>query len=265
MTVSEIRGIAKFVLPALGRRSARARYVVSLVCYLDDSGSDKGQPIVALGGYITPFDQWQEFEAKAGKYLLDQGIEYIHAIDLRKGSGEFSGWGEPDRVKFLAELYEIAKDHVALGAFCAVNRKQHNAQKTVLDKSHRQSPAGFAFSAILEHIIRDDGVQYAINECSYDIQFLLEDGCKYNPEILRSYQRVKSDHALPFLAGMSNVDKKSCVAVQLADVHAYFKWRHCLSFDEAGRNPQENEPSEFLKVIDRQIPWCGMYVTNFLG
>ena len=47
------------------------RWIVVLVCYLDDSGKDPQNPITTLAGYIARDTEWQAFESEVEHWFAE--------------------------------------------------------------------------------------------------------------------------------------------------------------------------------------------------
>ena len=56
------------------------------VIYLDDSGTDPGQKIVVVAGYISTAREWKKLSATWGNVLRRYGLPYFHM-------SEFMSWG----------------------------------------------------------------------------------------------------------------------------------------------------------------------------
>ena len=59
-----------------------------LVCYLDDSGTDRQNRLVTLAGYIAKEDQWSAFEAEVEPIFGRYGVKVLHTVDLHNTDGE---------------------------------------------------------------------------------------------------------------------------------------------------------------------------------
>jgi hypothetical protein len=51
------------------------RWIVVLVCYLDDSGKDPQNRITMVAGYIAKDDQWEAFEVAVELWFTERGVE----------------------------------------------------------------------------------------------------------------------------------------------------------------------------------------------
>lgn len=71
---------------------AAGRWVIVLVCYLDDSGKDRQNRITTLAGYVAKDDDWQDFENAVEPIFAHYGVKVLHTKDLHHTDGEFDGW-----------------------------------------------------------------------------------------------------------------------------------------------------------------------------
>ena len=58
-----------------------------LVCYLDDSGTDRRNRLVTLAGYIAKEDQWSAFETEVEPIFGRYGVKVLHTVDLHNTDG----------------------------------------------------------------------------------------------------------------------------------------------------------------------------------
>ena len=65
------------------------RWIVVLVCYLDDSGKDRENRLTTLAGYIARDTAWQAFETDVERWFTEFDVKVLHARDLHASDGEF--------------------------------------------------------------------------------------------------------------------------------------------------------------------------------
>ena len=80
------------------------RWIVVLVCYLDDSGKDPQNPITTLAGYAATEEQWRGFETEVEPIFADCGVKILHTKDLHKTDGEFEDWRVLQKQAFVARI-----------------------------------------------------------------------------------------------------------------------------------------------------------------
>ena len=59
------------------------------VCYLDDSGKDRENPITTLAGYVAMEAAWIRFERNVEPVFKKFGVEVLHAVSLHNTKGDF--------------------------------------------------------------------------------------------------------------------------------------------------------------------------------
>src|SRR5262245_38355710 len=86
-----------------------------LVCYLDDSGTGKESPIIALGGYISFLPAWLAFE-QAAQLILDRyHVANLHAEAFQSTKEDFVGWSRAKKETFIEELFKCVNEHILFG------------------------------------------------------------------------------------------------------------------------------------------------------
>jgi len=234
-------------MPALGLRHLvpssvlAGRWVVVLVCYLDDSGKDKHNPITSLGGYAAPEESWALFEREAEpvfqKYI---GDEPLHAKDLYHGEKIYEGWSVLQKQSFAAQLcmklyplrplsgfsFSVRNATYSTRALEAIKRKLR--KRTV-------TPYTFCMIGILNWILTDLEVGKIANEGG--LALVLEAGNEHNNEAKKAFDDIKRIHGLDCLKSLSFVEKTECRAIQMADLFAFYTRRHKRKFEIAGQEP----------------------------
>ncbi len=84
------------------------RWIVVLVCYLDDSGKDPQNPVSTIAGYVAREAAWAAFESEGESWFSEYGVNILHAKDLQDTDGEFSGWPVLKKQAFVREYAEPA-------------------------------------------------------------------------------------------------------------------------------------------------------------
>ena len=91
----------------------------------------------------------------------------------------------------------------------------------------------------------------------------LEDGNRNNSGIIKSYLNIKQIHKANFLKEIRVVGKRDCVAIQMADLMAFFSRRHVCQVEENNREPIELD--KYLKIMVRGLRNVGRASTDFGG
>ena len=133
---------------------------MSLVCYLDDSGNDD-EPIVTLGGYVSPAQDWLQFEIASRKLFDACELPYLHTMDLHHRKGEFKGWTREQTVEFANGFCVILDQHAYAGFEFSVLKSTFEANKPVYDVECQSSPIGFCLHGIVHQLVNDEGLNEA--------------------------------------------------------------------------------------------------------
>src|SRR6202453_1995903 len=76
--------------------------MADLTAYIDESGTHGGSPLTIMAAFIGYAERWDEFDQHWRTILTDKNLEYIHAIELAHGNGQFR-----DKVKWPGNLRKI--------------------------------------------------------------------------------------------------------------------------------------------------------------
>lgn len=217
------------------------RWIVVLVCYLDDSGKDPQNPITSVGGYAAPEESWAKFEQEAEpifqKYI---GDEPLHAMDLYHGQGVYDGWKVVKKQSFVAQLcMKLYPLQPLLGVSFSV-RKASYATRTVeaIKRGLRKrtvTPYTYCMQGVLNWILTDVQIGKIANEDG--LALILESGNEHNEEAKKAFDDIKAIHALGCLKSLSFVSKEECRAIQMADLFAFYTRRHNRKIEIAGQEP----------------------------
>jgi hypothetical protein len=77
--------------------------------YLDDSATDKGQPVVVVGGVVANNSSWLKIEPAWKAILKRRGVSHFHASQFENRRGEFKGWDKADKAELMEKLITLLK------------------------------------------------------------------------------------------------------------------------------------------------------------
>jgi hypothetical protein len=129
--VSSVRHYISLAFPFF----AKARYMVALTGYFDETGSypDSTSRFSGIAGIISTPELWGAFETKWQSILDREGLEYFHMTDFAVSRGQFSaGWSDNEerRRRVLAEVWNAIEelDPIFVGAMISLEhyRKEIN-------------------------------------------------------------------------------------------------------------------------------------------
>ena len=235
---------------------------MSLVCYLDDSGTDKANPFVTMAGYVGTVDAWRAFENEARPLLNEFGVSVVHAKEFYSNDNEYEGWSIDKRCDFIRRINAVLAPRVGL-AVSFSTLKGNFVESPDPNRPRKQSPYGFCFQGLFEMLLRDDGFARTVKLPGVSISFVIEDGNPHNNEIQLNYERIKTEHktALPFLGEMTIEKKASSIAIQMADLFAFFTRRQTIASERNSRVPVKND--RYLKILRQGIRDLGHAATGF--
>ena len=108
--------------------------------YGDASGSDPALPILALGGFISTVQQWEEFCKRWPKVLASGSVSAYHAADLESRKGEFARWGEKKKLRFQILACQTLARYVAAGVASVIKERTLKHTKFIGIKFPKESP-----------------------------------------------------------------------------------------------------------------------------
>ena len=232
-----------------------------LVCYLDDSGTDAANPLVAIAGYIGTVDAWRAFESDAAIITREFQVNDLHGKALHDGEGDFEGWTIAKKSEFIRRINEVLAPRVGLAISFATLKSSFRERQE--NRPRVQSPYGLCFTGVLDLLLKDESFLSVIERPGMTISFVIEEGNPNNQEILQKYQRMKRRHPdkMKFLSGMAFAPKGSSIAIGVADLFAFLTRRHAVAMERGGRTPID--PSPYLAILRTGIRDIGFAATDF--
>jgi uncharacterized protein DUF3800 len=238
-----------------------------LVCYLDDSGKDRQNPITAVAGYIAKDDGWKTFESEVEPIFVEPKISVLHAKELHDTDGDFKGWTVLQKQAFVARIGQVASKHLMMGLSMSALKgtyQEHAFHRTEGSPPRRTvTPYTFCFQVIVDWVLRDIRIGRAAN--TEGVAFVLECGHENNPQAENEFCWVRNHYNLhDVLRSISFVPKNSCRAIQLADLLAFYSRRDGVAFLRAQEDANETYEMEvMLKILMETCPHRGFVATGF--
>ena len=149
----------------------RGRWIVALVCYLDDSGKDPQSPITTLAGYVARDTGWEAFENNVERWFEEFEVQILHARDLHASDGEFEGWTVLKKHAFISRICQCLSTHALMGLTMSAAKGQYQIRALESDRRRTATPYSFCFNVINDWIFRnirlgpvshDEGVAYIL-------------------------------------------------------------------------------------------------------
>ena len=249
------------------RNLLAGRWLLVLVCYLDDSGKDPQNPITTVAGYVGREEAWQGFESEADPFLNEKGVPILHAKQLHDTDGSFEKWSVLQKQALVARLGQMASRHLMMGVSmsalkgtyqeCAVFRAESSPSRRTV------TPYTFCFQVVVDWLLRSVLIGRIVH--SEGLACILECGHENNPQAEQEFYRIRAHYGLQsVLRSILFVPKDQCRAIQYADLLAFYSRRDGVSFLRAQNNSSETyEMETMLKIILETCPHRGFVATGF--
>ncbi len=234
-----------------------------LVCYLDDSGTGIESPIVTLSGFVGTLDSWSAFEREAKPVLDAANVTYVRGRDIFSSKGEYKDpkWTVERKLDLIRSLNEKLAPRLGLGLSFGTLKEPFKERSK--GRTRIQSPFGFCFEMLFHGLLAHKGFQNVVQKDGVTLSFVIEEGNANNAEIFQRYQRLKRDHGdkVPFFAGMAFAQKNSSIALQMADLLAFFSRRHSEAIESNGR--EQVPMNHYLEALIKDVTCIGRVSTDF--
>jgi hypothetical protein len=152
-------------------------------------------------------------------------VQVFHAIDVRRGHGDFKGWSVDRKIEFLDELQHIINETLEsrVAAFIRNDDYKYYLGLHWPPKTRWDSKYTIMFRACLAQSI--DTIDHIAQQKEQRLRVILEDGHHNAEDARRNYKwvqnRLPDHHAL---AGLTFDNKKSCLPLAAAHHFAYTAW-----------------------------------------
>jgi hypothetical protein len=194
--------------------------------YIDEADSH-GAPVMAMGGFLSPANKWDEFNNRwSGTLLYSYNLTHLHTIDLIHKKKEFHGWDNSRHNDFVLGARELMNTHLHAGFVGVLRRDDYHNHYRSLAKP-RKPPEDTMYGVLLRACVSFSLaiVALQLNERvpGEVVNFVLEKGGTKPNYARELFQRFKTNPlADPLLRGMLGnldfADKKECPGCQAADL-----------------------------------------------
>jgi hypothetical protein len=197
---------------------------VTLIAYIDESGTHDGSPITVIAGYLSSPDRWATFEMEWADLLEGLRTDHLHAIDLFHGKGSFKGVPLSRRLDIGDQATMIARKYAVVGLSIVLTdfdyrdifRDASMPKNVSLDSKY-----GICFRHLVAHlaVLADDDNRISI---------IAESGHKNQGAaqlILKEYRSTADRLLARRIKTVTFVQKRDCFGVQAADLLAFASLR----------------------------------------
>jgi hypothetical protein len=238
--------------------------MLMLQLYLDDSGTDDEAPVVTLGGYLASAAGWERFEHFAAPMLLEEGIrDCLHAVAFHHTDGDFEQWDGHRKSRFVRRLYAELAASKAIGMTFSARKRVYDDRRAELNVNHQISAYGFCFGGLINAMARKDWGRDALVE--HGCALLIESGNKHEGDIRRSFHELSKKYDLfrQMFPSLSFVDKRSSVAIQMADFLAYHDRRQLLHAERGGDHSSPPPDGPAMMIAKDLVKHSQIIATEF--
>jgi hypothetical protein len=226
---------------------------MGIVAYVDESADSKRERVFALAGFAAHEQFWEEFQARMGERLREDGIDVFHMTDCESCWGEFRKW-QDDKAKSIAlvsDLISLILDSQLVGIWSGVHMETYNRVVKGRVLPLIDHPYFFCFVHCFGQMLR--GMRDLPPE--EKLSFVFEENAEVKRFVLGGHRGLRDFPFLPEderlrIGDAAFAPKKSSRALQAADLLAYecFKYLDNLWF-----NPQIPERKSLARLKKRIV------------
>jgi Protein of unknown function (DUF3800) len=232
-----------------------------LAAYLDDSGTDGNQPIVAVTGFLSEEGAWNGFCQEWQAFLNEFELSRFHATEFWSRKGRpYNRWSDERHTLAQARVCDILKASSLFGIGTLVDVGAFQAWRNDLSYFIDPDPYFFCLSRCLRTLIRgikksfgeDDGIAIYVDQ-DKGRQRLGDQLAKWEETRLRGDPPL---HVNPQRSIIVNyASSYRCLPLQAADIlsHALFqKSKHLIS-----ANASPDDPPFLAALSSANVPIAG--------
>lgn len=256
--MSPALGLHRLIPPSL----LAGRWIVVLVCYLDDSGKDPQNSISTVAGFVAHSDHWRVFEEEVESVFACYGVEVLHTTDLYGTKGAFKGWSRIKKQTFVSEFCQAMAPHVPMGMSMSAKKRAYQDRVEESGRKRTSTHYSFCFQVILDWILRDWRVGRLAN--TQGVAFVLEAGHENNGDAVRDFYALRERYKLEaVLPSISFIGKERCRAIQAADMLAFYSRRHGVAMEKVAPDERNKIKSPMIDIINGHVPIRAVVATDF--
>uniref|UniRef100_B0T1Z1 DUF3800 domain-containing protein n=1 Tax=Caulobacter sp. (strain K31) TaxID=366602 RepID=B0T1Z1_CAUSK len=225
-----------------------------IVIYLDDSG-EAADPFITLAGYLATTGEWKKFEAEARAYLEAFGVDHLHTVDLHRRRKAFDGWSREKVREFANGLFAILGKYSVVGMSFSVLKEVFNAKRVNLKREGAATT--FCIKGIVARLLSNPVVVEILKWDGVDISIVLEKGNRHDGAIVKEFERISAMNGR--FKSIALADKKSAIALQVADFLAYFS-RRLLCLDRS--HPRYDDERAFFDEVIKNVVNHDLFVAT---
>ena len=124
--------------------------------YVDESGTHDGSPVVALAGYLSTYQGWNDFEDQWNRIMRRFRVNDFHMTDFETHHAEFEDnnyWTPDIRTRLMERVTALCQQKTTLGIGCAVIREQYDRLLSPKIRHDFRHPYYFCLYACLNMLL----------------------------------------------------------------------------------------------------------------
>lgn len=179
---------------------------------------------MVMGGYVGRLGQWANFDRKFHQLLKRNKLTYHHTKKLVHGEGEYKGWDEPRKVRYVNKIQRLIERNSTCGFSVSLDHvdfERHYANGDKPKGVALDNKYGICFRLFLTEL--SNMFQRSL-PFDAELYLVLEDGDPGIGDADRVFQQFKK-FAPPELSKMVTfrgpADKKDYYGLQVADWVAF--------------------------------------------
>lgn len=192
-----------------------------------DEADSHGAPVMAMGGFLSRADEWEDFDRRwCGTLLYSHNVTHSHSVDLIHRKNEFKDWTNDRHNEFVLGARELMNAHLNVGFVAVLRRDDYRKHYKALPKP-KKIPEDTMYGVLLRACVSISlaGVAHKLNE-NVDgeiVNFVLEKGGTKPNYVRELFQRFKTDPLADpafraMLGDLDFADKKASPGCQAADL-----------------------------------------------
>jgi len=157
LVYSGVRRLAELLrLDHLARRERLLMLFLPYNAYMDESGTHDESEVVALAGYLTTYDGWNDFEDEWNQVMCHYRVNDFHMTDFVGHREEFDDnnyWTPEIRTHLIERVTGICQQKTTIGVGCAIIKEQYERLLSPKIREDLKHPYYFCLYACLNMLI----------------------------------------------------------------------------------------------------------------
>ena len=225
---------------------------MAITGYLDDSGSDAGNPYVVVAGFAASVEQWDRFTDEWLTVEKEFAAPPFHAKsfdDARRGHGFYSEWAEARRRDYMNRLLGVIVRRTFMSFSTGLSTSAYNAVVRPDPKLRKYFKSSYGFAA-LHTIIRMEDWRNRTRP-GVPLSFVLDEGHANSGEV-RSVAKEVLVGADRLIEGVTTADDEKLPPLRAADLLAF---ELCAEYRNVARNKTKYSRYPLLELDKLPREW----------